>query len=191
MFALLAGEAVARLMESGWRHRRAVAVTVVALGLAATLQHSFFGREIGRLRRDEQFVRDAAAISGALRETGRPLLVAANNVGAIAYGSNQLFVDMLGLNDRHIARAPGKEVGIPAHESHDGSYVLDREPDLIFYGMPRLYVEPVSPQRAIEAGYPSDHDLMQDPRFRRSYGFTHLRVEDGRYAPVFARRPEP
>ena len=87
---------------------------------------------------------------------------------------------MLGLNHRHIARAPGKEVGIPAHESHDGSYVLDREPDLIFYGMPRLYVEPVSPQRAIEAGYPSDHDLMQDPRFRRSYGFTHLRVEDGR-----------
>ena len=191
MFALLAGEALGHLLTSPWRHRRAAAVAVVTLGLAATLQHSFFGREIGRLRRDDQFVRNAAAISDALREAGRPLLVAANNVGAIAYGSNQAFVDMLGLNDRHIARAPGKEVGIPAHESHDGSYVLDRKPDLIFYGMPRLHGEPVSPQRAIEAGYPSDHDLMQDPRFQRSYGFTHLRVEDGRYAPVFARRPEP
>ena len=102
-----------------------------------------------------QWLRDAGMEHG-LNMIARPLLVAANNVGAVAYGSNQPFVDMLGLNDRHIARAPGKELGIPAHESHDGSYVLDREPDLIFYGMPRLYVEPVSPQRAIEAGYPSD-----------------------------------
>ena len=187
MFALLAGEALAHLTASGWRYRRAAAVAVIVLGLAATLQHSFFGREIGRLRRDEQFVRDASTIADALRQTGRPVLVAANNVGAIAYGANQPFVDMLGLNDRHIARAPGKQLGIPAHESHDGSYVLDRRPDLIFYGMPRLYTEPVPLQRAIDSGYPSDLDLMRDPRFRQSYALTHLRVEDGRYAPVFAR----
>jgi len=191
MFALLAGEAVAHLAVPGRRYRRPLAIAAIVLGLAATLQHSFFGREIGRLRRDERFVRDASAIAEALRETDRPLLIAANNVGALAYGSNQRFVDMLGLNDRHIARAPGKQLGIPAHESHDGSYVLDREPDLIFYGMPRLYPERVSLQRAIDVGYPSDLDLMQDPRFARLYGLTHLRVEDGRFAPVFARRPEP
>ena len=42
-----------------------------------------------------------------------------------------------------------------------------------------------------DAGYPSDHDLLRDPRFRRLYGLTHLRVENGRYAPVFARVTAP
>jgi hypothetical protein len=159
------------------------------LVLASTLQHSFLGREIGRLRRDETFVRDASAIGMALRETDPSMLVAANNVGAIAYYAPQSFLDMLGLNDRHIARAPGKELGIPAHESHDGSYVLDRAPDLIFYAMPRLYPEPLPVQRVVGAGYPSDLDLMRDERFRRSYALTYLHSADGRYAPVFARRP--
>jgi hypothetical protein len=95
---------------------------------------------------------------------------------------------MLGLNDRHIARAPGKQVGIPAHESHDGAYVLDRRPDLVFYGMPRVYAEPVAPQRVLDAGYPSDLDLMRDPRFQRDYVFAHVRLPDGRYAPVFEHR---
>ena len=83
-----------------------------------------------------------------------------------------------GLTDRHIAKAPGKKVGIPAHESHDGSYVLDQKPDFIFFTMPKRYPQPISLAQLTRAGYPSDMDLKADPRFLNEYGLVHIRLPD-------------
>jgi arabinofuranosyltransferase len=54
-------------------------------------------------------------------------LIAVNHAGALPYYLPEYsFVDMTGLNDRHIAR---KEGGL--HQKFDSAYILKRQPDLI------------------------------------------------------------
>jgi hypothetical protein len=64
----------------------------------------------------------------------RPL-VAVTAAGCIPYWSGLPALDMLGLNDHHIARhrPPDFGEGRLAHELGDGAYVLARRPDLILY----------------------------------------------------------
>jgi hypothetical protein len=186
MLALLLGEAVA--VFSVDRSRQGIAAALTLGLLAATLQHSFRGNEKDRLVRDEAFVRGAALIGETLAKQNPGATIAANNVGALAYASGLNALDMLGLTNRHIAKAPGKRVGIPAHESHDGEYVLDQKPDFIFFGMPKRYPQPVSLAYATRGGYPSDLDLKKDPRFAREYTFDSVRLPTGEFAPVFRRR---
>jgi hypothetical protein len=62
-------------------------------------------------------------------------LVALNPAGIIPYYSELPIIDMLGLNDVHIAhrgrRAPEMLFG---HQMGDGDYVLGRKPDIILFG---------------------------------------------------------
>jgi arabinofuranosyltransferase len=71
----------------------------------------------------------ARAFGGA-----RPL-VAVTAAGCIPYWSGLPALDMLGLNDRHIARRrpPDFGAGPLAHELGDGAYVLSQRPDLIVH----------------------------------------------------------
>lgn len=186
MLALLLGETVGRLAQRPGRFAWGAVLAVVIA--AANLQHSFRGEEIARVRRDEIATRDAEALARALAADSPGATVAANNVGILAYASELEVIDMLGLTDRHIARAPGKEVGFPAHESHDGAYVLDRRPDVILYGQPRVFERPQERESWLVSAYPSDADLREDPRFLRDYAFEHLVLPDGRVAPLFRRR---
>lgn len=186
MLALLLGEAVA--VFSVDRSRQVISAVVTLGLLAASLQHSFRGNEKDRIARDEAFVRGAALIGETIGKANPGASIAANNVGALGYASRLHVLDMLGLTDRHIAKAPGKSIGIPAHESHDGQYVLDQKPDFIFYGMPKGYPQPISLAQAVVGGYPSDLDLKKAPRFAREYAFDYLRLPDGQFAPVFRRR---
>jgi len=186
MLALLLGEAVA--VFSVDRSRQVISAVLTFGLLAASLQHSFRGNEKDRIITGEAFVRQAALIGETLAKDNPGVTVAANNVGALGYANQLRVLDMLGLTDRHIAKAPGKQIGIPAHESHDGAYVLDQKPEFIFYGMPKAYPQPVSLAYALGGGYPSDLDLKKDPRFARAYAFEYLRLPDGQFAPVFRRR---
>jgi len=188
MLALLLGETVAKLAGSSQRALRAWGVALVAMVAVANLQHSVSGAEIGRVRHDEMLSRDVGLIAAELAEQHPGARVAANNVGVLTYVSRLEVIDMLGLTDRHIARAPGKQVQFPAHESHDGGYVLDREPDIIFYGQPRAFQTPQDRDALLAVGYPSDFDLRDDPRFLRDYALEHMRLDDGRYVPLFRRR---
>ena len=90
-----------------------------------------------------------------------------------------------------IARAPGKRVGIPGHESHEGGYVLDRNPDLIFTGMPRVVAKRNPEEDVFSGWYPSDRDLFNDSRFLRGYQLRYLDLADGTFAPVFSRVAKP
>jgi len=98
-------------------------------------------------------------------------VVALNAAGIVPYYSGLPTIDMLGLNDRHIARHGlrdralrlGRQVG-------DGAYVLSREPDVILFG------------RA-EAEYVSDREIRSSPEFRANYS----RVEWRGRGPVFVR----
>ncbi|MBU8934844.1 MAG: hypothetical protein KOO62_12715 [candidate division Zixibacteria bacterium] len=60
-------------------------------------------------------------------------LIATNAAGSLPYYSELPTIDMLGLNDVHIAhrKIPSMGLGTPGHEKGDGEYVLSRDPDLI------------------------------------------------------------
>jgi arabinofuranosyltransferase len=189
LFAILLAESLDALMTAAGRVGR-LAAWALALGAAGvSLYPSFAGSDWRYLRNDDTVIKNIDLITEWLRHLPGDTVLAANTVGVLTYGSRLHMVDMLGLNDRHIARAPGKSIGVPAHESHDGAYVLDRHPDLVFLGMPRLFVRPLSlGQEVRTAGYPSDLDLLRDRRFREDYQAVNVRVSDGRFCPVFARR---
>ena len=62
-------------------------------------------------------------------------LVAAVPIGALGWYSDLPILDMVGLTDRAIARAPiATGSGWAGHEKHDGAYVLARKPDAILLG---------------------------------------------------------
>lgn len=182
MFALLLAEAIAYI------HRPAVGVAIAIAVVALTLPNSLAGRSLESLRKGDAFIDGAHHVGKRLAKLPEETLVAANNIGVIGYESRVRILDMMGLNDAHIARAPGKRVGIAGHESHDGAYVLDQEPDLIITGMPRAVKNPNPAWDIGRQGYPSDMDLRQDRRFAEEYELQYLDLSDGRWSPVFVRK---
>jgi arabinofuranosyltransferase len=64
-------------------------------------------------------------------------LMATEPAGAVAFESGLRIVDMLGVNDRHIAhlKVAGMGRGSAGHEKRDMAYVLQRKPDLFFRGV--------------------------------------------------------
>lgn len=143
IFAFALAEGVVQLWQDrdALRERRLLALAVLAVTgtifaafqvmdphgrqvLAATWPHS--GMRLGRVLK-EAFADE------------RPLL-AVTAAGCLPYSSGLPSLDMLGLNDRHIAHTASIE-GAHAtlgHDKGDGAYVLRRRPDLIVYhhGLP-------------------------------------------------------
>lgn len=184
--ALLAAEALDTAVDRGVRPRLAAAV--VLLALAGLGWPSFSSRQLSYLRLDEQVVESGRQLGDRLASLPPSTLLAANTIGAVAYRSQLPLVDMLGLTDAVVAKAPGKQLGVPAHESHAGSYVLDRKPDLIVFGVPFLRATPLdAAQLAATAQYPSDRDLLADPRLANDYQAQPIAV--GRqWVTVWARK---
>jgi arabinofuranosyltransferase len=106
-------------------------------------------------------------------------LIACDPAGCIPYFTKFRAIDMMGLNDYHIARQRPPEFGRRAlgHELGDGKYVLDREPDLVLWSIPTGSNWPVSPSAV---------QMAQDPRFARNYRLVFLAtIAPGRKAPVY------
>lgn len=182
MFALLLAEAIASIRSRG------LAFAVALLATALTLPNSFVGRSIQSLRKGDEFIEGAHRVGERLAKLPNSTLVAANNIGVIGYHSQVRILDMMGLTNAHIARAPNKALGIAGHESHDGAYVLDQRPDIIILGMPRAVKKPNPTLDTGRQGYPSDLDIVRDLRFLKQYELRYLDLEDGRWSPVFVRR---
>lgn len=106
-------------------------------------------------------------------------LIACDAAGCIPYFTKFRAIDMMGLNDYHIARQRPPEFGRRAlgHELGDGKYVLDREPDLILWSIPTGSNRPVSPSAV---------QMAQDRRFARDYRLVFLATSPpGRKVPVY------
>lgn len=110
-------------------------------------------------------------------------LWAVTAAGCLPYFSGLPALDMLGLNDRHIARVPPDRRFPLAHDHGDGKYVLDREPDLITFGLP-------------VGGAPtfvSGEEMKRDHRFWNRYrkvefeGLEPHRVITTTYVRIFGR----
>ena len=94
-------------------------------------------------------------------------LIALNTAGSTPYfAQNHKFIDMIGLNDRHIARRKNIEIilpwqVIPGHLKGDGDYILKRQPDYIIIG-------PAEGTEVDKFWFFSDYELAQNEEFRRT-----------------------
>jgi hypothetical protein len=145
--------------------------------------------DAGRLAQDD-FVQMGRALGSAIPE-GRSLAAVA--VGAIGYYCDRPIVDMLGLNDRRIARLPIEHERFdrwrPGHMRGSAEEVLSRRPD---------YIVPIMRPTASAAGavageggyrFPFVLDLLASPEFLASYGHEPLRLDDGRWVQLYRRLP--
>jgi arabinofuranosyltransferase len=106
-------------------------------------------------------------------------VIALNTAGSTPYFADKnTYIDMLGLNDRHISRRKISQEDIrlpwqsvPGHSKGDGRYVLDRQPDYIIVGPAEGTV--------IECPwFLSDLELSEDLRFKKQYLLKRLIVTD-------------
>ncbi len=91
-------------------------------------------------------------------------LIGINASGALPYLLPQYrYIDMLGLNDRHIARRkmPSPQ-GAVGHNKGDGEYVLARKPDYLLLGFP--YGDAVT-----EPEFPGDKEILASPTLLEHY----------------------
>lgn len=97
-------------------------------------------------------------------------LVAVNAAGCLPYWSKLPSLDMLGLNDKWLARNPPPNVGHGhfAHEFGNGAYVYERRPDIVIL---------CGPWGSTRGCFRGDRELLRLPGFRRDY---HLVTLEGR-----------
>ena len=102
--------------------------------------------------------------------------IALNTAGSTPFFAPQhRFIDMLGLNDRHIAHRQIKEPRtwmqqFPGHGKGDGQYVLKRQPDYIILGPAQgLPANPKFADTQHVVWFLSDQELAENDEFHRYY----------------------
>jgi arabinofuranosyltransferase len=126
-------------------------------------------------------------IGKRLREIARPDdTVAVGACGAIPYYSGLVTVDVLGLNDRHIARQPVAEPGSDAfgHERGDGRYVMSKRPTFMI-PLPILTQSPNPNHAGFEKSF---IEIFELPEFKSDYEFRNVEIQPGRYFNYYKRK---
>lgn len=102
--------------------------------------------------------------------------IAVITAGVFPFYSERRIIDMLGLNDRHIARDGKRNQGSPpGHQRHDVDYVLRRQPRIILAG------------KDGESWVAAVKEMHRHPGFHESYELTALRCP-GRTHHVWVRK---
>lgn len=109
------------------------------------------------------------------------LLLATNTAGSVPYFSGLETIDMLGLNDVHIAHSEVKNMGkrLAGHEKADGRYVFQRQPDIVQFGSARGRAKPA---------FKSDRELFRQPGFEARYRLTRVKLPSGARAVFWVSR---
>jgi len=151
---------------------------LIYLIVLAAVSLQFLNHEINPRKMD-----NAATVGKAVGEYieqnwPKGSLVALNTAGSTPYFAPDLrFLDMLGLNDRHIAhrRITSYQLywqHVPGHSKGDGAYVLSRRPDYIILG-------PAAGGTASNPWFLSDLELSQSPEFLRDYAMHQVMLNAG------------
>jgi hypothetical protein len=136
-------------------------------------------------------VDDRVAIGRWLRDTmPQNTSIAVIPAGAIPYESQLVTIDMLGINDEHIAHRdlPLGEFGA-GHEKYDTEYVLDRRPDII------LLVDALDAAPRERADYSglmggiilARIDMLSTPRLWEEYQARSVEIAEGKWLNLLAR----
>jgi arabinofuranosyltransferase len=134
---------------------------------------------------DNYFV-DRLTVAARYLEHNAPRnsLVASTPAGAIGYHMHHSVIDMLGLTDKHIARAPDAPEDLrryrrAGHEKGDGAYVLSRAPDYILMGNVAVFPYPLDEKSmAKKLVLKSEHELWDSAEFHQRYELVSLRLSD-------------
>jgi hypothetical protein len=117
-----------------------------------------------------------------LKDNASPdAVIATNTAGTIPYYSGLRTIDMLGLNDVHIAHRDMPDMGAryAGHEKADGRYVLDRKPDYIQFWSSLGWEKQV---------FRSDKELYALPEFHEEYELRRITLPSGKILRLFERR---
>ncbi|MBM3285795.1 MAG: hypothetical protein FJY88_00345 [Candidatus Eisenbacteria bacterium] len=134
----------------------------------------------------ESPARNGRAVGLQIRDAWpRGSLVALNTAGSTPYYSGLPCIDMLGLNDKRVARRkmPPPDPGLPwaglqGHHKGDGAYVLSRSPRFIIFGGSEGYPEP---------WFSGDFEIYSDLRFKRAYRLREVMIPTGGAEPLLFR----
>jgi arabinofuranosyltransferase len=165
------------------------AAAALTLGLAAAL----FADSRGPVGAEEQEVRRFTTLMAeagkALKEqTPDWVTIALNPCGAIPYYSERRAIDMLGLNDVHIAHRAMRTMGSrkAGHEKGDGAYVLSRKPDLILIG--NVWIDETRLIEKINPSRRSEIEIMSGTQVFEDYEVVAFPMSGGRFLKALARR---
>ena len=131
---------------------------------------------------DNYFV-DRQALAARWLEENAPkgAVLAATPAGSIAYYTNLRVIDMLGLNDVHIAHSKSTGMGKDraGHEKGDGAYVLARSPDFILLGNVAVMSRPLSDEdMARKLVRSSERQIWANQDFHRQYERVTAKLAD-------------
>jgi hypothetical protein len=128
--------------------------------------------------------RQARAAEWLNAHAAQDATVASTPAGSIAYHTRLRVIDMLGLNDVHIAHTKGAFGGTPGkgragHEKGDGAYVLRRAPEFILMGNVAVLPFPLTHESMPDKiRLKSEHELWQNPQFHADYELKTVRLDD-------------
>jgi arabinofuranosyltransferase len=174
---------------------RAASAIVVGAGLLAfTLQSTPSDPFASVLPAEGRAVSDRVEIGRWLREHAPPdTVIAVLAAGAIPYESRLTTIDMLGLNDEHIAHRSIQVGGRAAgHEKFDAEYVLGRRPDaiILFDGLQSAPATRQQYDQLLFAITPAASELVSNPRLWISYEPRGVGI-GGRWFSALVRRDSP
>ncbi len=153
---------------------------LTALLAAATLAGTWRG-----VRAEETAVASFTKLMvevGELLKTQTPehITIALNPAGAVPYYAERKAIDMLGLNDAHIAHGRTESMGSrkAGHEKGDGAYVLSRRPEMILIG--NVWVDEADTIKMIHPSRRSEVQLVKNPALYELYEMIFFQMGDGR-----------
>jgi hypothetical protein len=174
---------------AGDTRRQAIATAVVTLWALLCSWPGWSGRSYGFVQQDRREVEAWRQIGDWFRGHAEPgESIAVVPAGVIPYTSGLVAIDMLGLNDRTIARKPVEDMGrAPAgHERSDPSVVLARRPTYVLMGVYGLAPERPAPDVNLPLYYRAERELVSSPDFEAHYRPVTGRCPGG-YFTFFAR----
>ncbi|MCC6338136.1 MAG: hypothetical protein IT380_29595 [Myxococcales bacterium] len=160
--AAVAGLGLAALAQRWARQWLASPLLLLAIGVTVPKYvHYQWGLDPIAVAARVRWQWEGQAVGLTLREafSREQPLHAVSAAGCLPYFSGLPSLDILGLNDKHIARQPPWPHLPLSHDHGDGKYVLERKPDLVTFGLPRG-------DRPI---FKSGDEMAADPSWPRDY----------------------
>ncbi len=178
-------------------NRRFLIATACLCGIVLTCLPSLVGREHHRIFNVEKPADADRKLVGTWLErcVGKNTRIALVPAGIIPFYSGLETIDLVGLNDRHIARteATGLGRGEPGHEKHNSAYVLQRRPDLLFLGACRLMPRKLTAEDLLNYYWlygvlvPGNREMLMLDEFKTNYSPYAARIGSG-YIHFFKRK---
>ncbi|MBY8975355.1 hypothetical protein KHP62_06035 [Rhodobacteraceae bacterium NNCM2] len=155
---------------------------LAVVAVAATAAQTKLNPQVQAAAR-ESYVHQGIKVGKWMAENLPPdSLIATNTAGTVAYFAGTPILDMMGLNDVHIAAREEVPAAWKGIEKGDGAYILSRQPDFIHFGSSTGSDEPV---------FLSDVELYQSDDFWRQYALEVIAIDDRTKLKLYRKREVP